>query len=391
MGGDYVKTLIKNVNVVTPYEILYGFAVALDNSKIVNIDKEDQFNEENFNKVIEGKGNFLSPGFIDIHNHGNSGYDIMDSTEEALDAISDFHLKNGVTSYLGTVITSSYEDMIEAMKNIVNYKNKEDKAQIIGIHLEGPFFNIDKKGAQPAKHIKSPNLEEIENILKVAKDKLKMVSLAPELEGALDIINFLKNNDVTVAMAHTNATYEDSKKGIAHGITVATHLYNGMRSFSHREPGVIGASLTDDRVYCEIIYDRIHLHDAAVEIAIKMKGQDKIVLVSDAMRATGLADGNYELGGQKVIVKKGAARLESGNLAGSTLNLRKAVYNMVSKLNIPIHEAVRMASLSPAKAIKVDNYKGSIEIGKDGDLIIFDKDININTILVGGNVAWERN
>jgi N-acetylglucosamine-6-phosphate deacetylase len=221
-----------------------------------------------------------------------------------------------------------------------------------------------------------------------SQGKLKMVSLAPETSGALEVISYLVSEGITVAMAHSNGTFEEAKAGIDYGVTVATHLYNGMRNFSHREPGIIGASLTDDRVYCELIYDRIHLHDAAVKMAIKMKGIEKIILVSDAMRAAGLEDGDYELGGQKVIVKDGAARLVNGSLAGSTLNLRDAVYNMVHKLHIPIQDAIRIASLSPAEAIGVDKYKGSIEIGKDADLLLLDEGINIAASIVGGNLIW---
>lgn len=373
---------------ITPFDILYDGEILIKDGKISRISDRDSLDEENVDNIIDGEGLFLAPGFIDIHNHGNSGFDVMDSTEEALDGIAQFHIKNGVTSFLGTVITSSYENMIRACKNIVQYNNKEDRAQLLGIHLEGPFFSVEKKGAQPAKYIKDPNIEDMKKIVEISQGKMKMVSLAPERRGALDTISYLVSEGITVAMAHSNGTFDETKSGVDHGATVATHLYNGMRNFSHREPGIVGAVLTDDRVYCEIIYDRIHLHDAAVKMALKMKGIDKILLVSDAMRAAGLDDGDYELGGQKVIVKDGAARLESGSLAGSTLNLRKAVYNMVHKLNIPIHHAIRMASLTPAKAIGIDKNKGSIEIGKDADLLLLDKDINIKASIVGGNVIW---
>ena len=379
--------LIKNVKIITPYEVLIGFGVKIKDNKIIDINLEELL-EDSGEEVIDGGGRYLSPGFIDIHNHGNSGYDVMNSTEEALDKMGEFHISNGVTSYLGTIITSSYDDMIKAMENIAAYKNKDNISNILGIHLEGPFFDIGKKGAQPEEFIRLPNLQDIENMILISKGKMKMVSLAPELKGALQIIQKVKENNIAVAMAHTNSTFESAKRGIDFGITIATHLYNGMRSFSHREPGVIGASLTDDRVYCELIYDRIHLHDGAVEIALKMKGYDKIILVSDAMMAAGLDDGEYLLGNQKVYVKEGAARLASGNLAGSTLNLHDAVFNMVNFLDIPIHEIIKMASLNPAKAINEDKRRGSIEIGKIADLIIFDENIKIHNAIIGGALIW---
>lgn len=374
-------TLIKNIRIITPYEVLHNYVVIISDGKIEAIESEQAINVKSIEKVIDGKGQYLSPGFIDIHNHGNSGYDFMDATEEAIYEIGQYHLKNGVTSYLGTIITQSYENMLRAAKNIADYKNKNNSASIVGIHLEGPFFSVDKKGAQPEEYIIEPYLDFVKDVIDISGNKLKMVSLAPEKDGAAKIISFLKQNNITAAMAHSNATYDEAINGINNGITVATHLYNGMRELNHREPGIIGASLNDDRVYCELIYDRIHLHDAAVKIALKMKGSDKIILVSDAMRAAGLKDDIYELGGQKVTVKNGAARLDNGSLAGSTLNIKTAVYNMVKYLNVPIHEAVKMASLNPAKAIGIDKHKGSIETDKDADLILIDDEFNITHIV----------
>lgn len=379
-----MSILFKNIKLVTPYRILHGYGVVIDEGKITSIDLDKNINTESINKIIDGKGQYLSPGFIDIHNHGNSGCDFMDATEESIDNISRFHMKNGVTSFLGTIITGSYENMINAAKNMTEYKG--NYSQLLGIHLEGPFFSLVKKGAQPEEYIKETDISFIKKIIDICGGKLRMISIAPEKEGALEIISYLKSNNITVSMAHSNATYDEAMRGINNGAAIATHLYNGMRSFTHREPGIIGASLTDDRVFCEIIYDRIHLHDAAVEIALKMKTKERLVLVSDAMRAAGLNDGIYELGGQRVTVSEGAARLKDGSLAGSTLNLRTAVYNMVRYLDIPICDAVRMASLTPAEAINLDSKKGSIEAGKDADLILFDGDINIKSVVIAGNI-----
>ncbi|WP_201259841.1 amidohydrolase family protein [Tissierella sp. P1] len=199
--GDNMRTLIRNINLINPYEIFFGYGVVVEQDKIVEINIEDNIKIENIDLVIDGKGNFLAPGFVDIHNHGNMGFDIMDSTETAIDNIGRFHLKNGVTSYLGTVITSSYENMSNAIRNLANYKNKKELSQLIGVHLEGPFFSLDKKGAQPGKYIKNPNKEEIREIFNISNGRLKMVSIAPETSGALDIISYLKSKDITVALA----------------------------------------------------------------------------------------------------------------------------------------------------------------------------------------------
>lgn len=381
-----MKILIKNVRILTPKETLLDYGVIIDKGKINTICRLGDIDPSFEGEVFDGEGKYLSPGFIDIHNHGNSGHDVMDASEECLDKMAEFHLKNGVTSFLGTVVTSSYDNMMEASENIVNYRNKDELAELVGIHLEGPFFSVEKKGAQPEKYIREPDIDYITALLDKSRGRLKMVSLAPEAQKSGELISFLRKNNVVVAMAHSNATYEEALFGINSGATVATHLYNGMRAFTHREPGVVGASLLDDRVYCELIYDRVHVHDKAAKMAIKLKTPEKMVLVSDAMRAAGLEDGDYELGGQRVIVKNQEARLESGSLAGSLLNLNKAVKNAIKYLDLSMVDAVRMATLSAAEAVNIDKNKGSIEVGKDADLILFDENINISYVFKDNNV-----
>lgn len=386
-----MKLKFKNVKIVLPGKVLYNKELIVSKGKIQSIVDEVSTVDklEGGYRLVDGGGMFLSPGFIDIHNHGSLGFDIMDRSKEALNGIGSYHIKNGVTSYLGTVITSSYENMKAAIENIVDYENK-DTSKILAIHLEGPFFNREKKGAQNIDFIKDPDLGWIKNLLNISSGKLKMVSLAPELDRAREVIKYLKSKGVKVAIGHSSASYEEAKAAIDHGASIATHLFNGMRDFHHREPGLVGASLVDGRIYCELIYDRFHMHDAAVEIALKMKGYGKVILVSDAMRAAGLTDGEYELGGQAVWVKDGGARLESGTIAGSTLSLREAVYNMVKYLGVPINEAVRMASLNPAQALGFHKDIGSIEEGKRADLILFDKDINIKKVFSGGRELWKK-
>lgn len=386
-----MKTLIKNTNIITPYEIKKGSSLVIEDGKIADIFNGEIYNEESYDKIIDGEGKYLSPGFIDLHNHGNFGHDAMEGTYEALDIIADFHIKKGVTSFLATTMTEEADKIKKAVKNIGEYvndgeNNRDVKAQVLGVYLEGPYFSMEKKGAQPPQYIKNPDLEEIKNLIELSKNTIKIVALAPEIEGAKEAIKYLKEKGITISAGHTNATFDEAKTGIDLGITQATHLYNGMRAYSHREPGIIGAVLTDQRVACEMICDGIHLHVGAMDLAVKIKGKDGIILISDAMMATGLEDGKYELGGQDVYVKEGAARLEDGTLAGSTLTLNKAVYNMVHMINIPLEDAVRMASLNPARAIGVDNKKGSIEIGKDADLIIFDDDINVLKAMVKGKI-----
>ncbi len=385
-----MRLLIKNARVITPYEILNDKSVIVEDGKIIDITSEE-VSPEDFLEVIDAKSNYLSPGFIDIHNHGNSGYDFMDANFDAFDEISKFHLKNGVTSYLLTTITSKHEDLINVLNAGSEYIDSDMRySNMVGIYLEGPYFSKEKKGAQPEKYLKNPTIEEIDEFIKASNNHLKVVSIAPEMENSFGAIRYLKEKGIKVALGHTNSTFDIARKAIDSGATIATHLYNGMRSFSHREPGIIGAALTDERVKCELIADMIHIHKAALKLAIDVKGFDSIILISDAMMAAGKADGMYKLGGQDVTVKEGKAILKDGTIAGSTLTLDRAVFNLVHHVGIKLSDAVRMASLSAAKAIGMDDRKGSIEIGKDADMIVFDEKLNILNTIVNGEIRYYR-
>lgn len=384
-----MKILVKNANIITPYEIRKDSNLVIENGKIEGIIEDKIESEKGYDQIIDAKGEYLSPGFIDIHNHGNFGHDAMEGNFKALDSIGDFHVKNGVTSYLATTITAGFPEIKRALETVSAYMDREDpglRAQVLGVYLEGPYFSMEKKGAQPPEYIKGPRVEEVREFIKASRNTIKVVALAPELDGAGEVIRYLKGEGIAVAAGHSMATFKEAREGIDRGISIATHLYNGMRDFNHREPGIIGAVLTDDRVVCELICDGVHLHPAAMDLAVRAKGKDGIILISDAMMAAGLEDGEYELGGQAVYVRDGTARLEGGSLAGSTLTLNRAVYNMVNLVNAKLEDAVRMATLNPARAIGVDNIKGSIEIGKDADLIIFNKKIEVLKVIIKGRV-----
>lgn len=383
-----MKSIIKNGKIIIPDEILYYYDLAIEDGVITGVLPRGILKEEDFDEVIDAKENYVSPGFIDIHTHGNSGHDTMDGTFNALESQARFHIKNGVTAFLATTITASSEETKKVLKTVADYMSKQNpksihSAEILGIYLEGPYFSPAKKGAQPLKFLKSPDTMEISEFIELSKDNIRVVALAPELPGALEAVKYLKSLNIAVSAGHTNASFDEAKVAIDMGITLSTHTFNAMKNFTHREPGIVGAVLTDDRVFCEMICDGIHLHPAVMKLMVRAKGADKVVLVSDSMMAAGLPDGDYKLGGQRVIVKDMEARLSDGTLAGSTLTLDRAVYNAVHKLEIPLHDAVRMASLSPAKAIGISHKKGSIELDKDADIIIFDENINILKVIKG--------
>ena len=342
--------------------------------------------EENI-ETIDAKGLYVSPGLIDIHVHGSCNHDVMDKSVTSIKTIGNGIKANGVTSFLPTTMTMSKEDIYEALDTIRESINiKYDGAQILGAHLEGPFINSKYKGAQSDKFIQPPNFPFIEEYV----DVIKIISYAPEVDDNFNFTKEIKDKtNITLSIAHTNATYEEAKLAIKFGASNITHLFNAMTPLNHRELGVVGAALTSD-VYCEIICDNIHVNPQLYQFVLNNKGKDKVILITDCMRAGCMADGKYDLGGQDVFVKDGAARLSTGNLAGSVLNLNKAVYNFIKNTNLSINEAINLASLNPAKSINMDKTKGSLDINKDADIALFDDEMNCYMTISNGEIIFNN-
>ena len=375
--------LLKHGEIYTEKEIIYDGDVLISEGKIVEIGK-GLYNVDA--EVIDLKGKKIVPGFIDIHIHGGVGHDTMDANYEALNAISVHLARHGVTSFCATTMTMDVPYILNALKNInETMKKGTGGAQILGAYVEGPFISKEHKGAQDEKYIIQPDKELFDKFLEVSGDNIKVVALAPEKDPDGSFVEHVTKKGVKVSLGHTNATYEEMKNGVEHGATIAVHTYNGMKGLHHREPGALGEVFLDDRIYSEVISDFIHTHPASVKILIKIKGTDKVILISDAMPACGLGDGEYIFGGQKVLVKEGVAKLENGSLAGSTLTLDKALAN-ITFLGVPLFEACKMASLNPAKAIGVDNRKGSIKVGKDADIVVLNNDLTVYMTIIEGKV-----
>ena len=384
-----MNLIIKNVRIIFKDQIISNGQLLVRDGKIAAITREKL--DESGCSVIDGKGLYVSPGFIDIHNHGNSGCDVMDATVDSLEKIARFHVKNGVTGFLATTMTDSYDVTIHAIENAVEYSKLTDTrgSQMLGLYLEGPYFSTKKKGAQTEKYISAIHMDELKNYVDCGKGMVKVVALAPELEKSKEAITYLVENGIAVSAGHSYATYAEAMAGIENGISEATHMFNGMRGFDHREPGIVGACLLDDRVTCEMICDGIHLHPAAMQVIVRMKGNEKVALISDSIRANGIPDGVYDYIDTKITIKNNEVRLPDGTLAGSTLSLNRAVRNLVKMTGVDLPTAVRMASLNPARQIKMSDTKGSIEIGKDADLILFDDDVNIKRTIVKGETLYE--
>jgi N-acetylglucosamine-6-phosphate deacetylase len=332
---------------------------------------------------IDAGGCYVSPGFIDIHIHGGFGHDAMDEGIEAVDSISKGLCKYGVTGFLPTTISADKESLQRALSNIrIAVETEARGAKVLGLHLEGPFINPIHKGAHSEEYIIRADYELIKDYL----DIIKIITIAPEMEGNMDFLNHMhQHSHICFSIGHSNATYEEAIEAIEAGIKSATHLFNAMSGMNHREPGVVGAVLNSN-IYCELIADKIHVHPAMFKLLINVKGSDRIILITDAMRAACMKQGIYELGGQQVIVEKGSARLADGTLAGSVLRLNEAVRNLLENTDISLPQAIAAVSINPARLIGLDGEIGSIEAGKSADIIIFDENIDIKATIIDGKL-----
>ncbi len=348
------------------------------------VDGKISFTEIQVQKTLDAGGKMLIPGFIDIHIHGALGCDFNDGTHEAFDKITQFVASHGTTSLLATTSTVSVEAVKNAAKTTKNKMNGiTNGAQVLGLHMEGPFLNPSALGAQNPDFVKKPSAEALDGILEECSDVLKLITVAPECEGAVEFIKEMKKRNVSVAIGHTTATYDETVQAFEAGADMLTHFYNTMTPLKHRDPGVVGATFENGNVNIQLICDLIHVHAAAIKIAIKNMGIKNTVLISDAMSGTGLGDGIYSLGGLDVYVENGVARIKEGNLAGSTLTLDVAMKNMLS-LGYTMADVVSFLSENPARAIGVDNRKGYIKEGFDADILIIDENFDVVQTFVNG-------
>lgn len=375
---------IVNGSIILKDKILENSAIGFD-GKICEIIDANEVPEGA--EIIDAKGGFVAPGLVDVHIHGYLGEDTSDGSAEGIRKMAYGIVKNGVTSWCPTTMTVSMDEINGALDVVRSLKEESktwDGAEILGVNLEGPFINPKKKGAQAEAHIKAPDADfVIKN-----SDIISLATMAPEMDGGCEAIKKIKENcNVRVSVGHTDATFEETLSGIDAGATHITHLFNAQTPLHHRNPGVVGAALLRD-VYTELICDTFHVHKGLFELIAKIKG-DKLVLITDCTRAGGMPDGEYTLGGQKIIVNGIECLLEDGTIAGSVLKLNNAVKNVYKNTEMPLWQIVAAASLNPAKAIGVDDRKGSIEVGKDADIIITDRDFNIIKTIIGGVVKYE--
>lgn len=343
-------------------------------------------------EVIElPEGAIVLPGFIDQHIHGAGGSDGMDGTVEDIATIAKTVAAEGTTSFLVTTMTQSKENITKAMQAVKAYREADSKegARVVGIHLEGPFIAAAHKGAQPLEYVKEPDIATFDEYNAASGNAIKIVSLAPEIEGAEAFISHLSSIGVVPSIGHTGAKYENIKTAVAAGAKNVTHTYNAQSALHHREIGVVGSAMLLDELNCELICDTIHVSVPAMKLLVKNKPADKLTLITDAMRAKGIPDGVSELGGQTVYVKNGEARLADGTLAGSVLKMNRAVQNMVTKVGVPFTQAVDYATINPAKSLGIADEAGSIKVGKRADFTVLNENYDVLLTVRGGEIVYK--
>ncbi|HHW48672.1 MAG TPA: N-acetylglucosamine-6-phosphate deacetylase [Clostridiaceae bacterium] len=388
---------IFNGRIVTPYRLVNNGVIVVEDGKIASISNENVEIDDCLE--IDAKGNYIAPGFIDIHTHGGGGHDFMDGTVEAYIGAARMHAQHGTTAIVPTTLTSTNDELKNTFAVYKEAKKiNADGAEFLGLHLEGPYFSMEQRGAQDPRYIRNPEHEEYMEILGWSDDIIRW-SAAPELKGSLEFGRILKSRGILPSIAHSNAVFEEVQEAFENGFTHITHLYSSMsgvrRINAYRYAGVIESAFIIDGMTVEIIADGAHLPASLLKLIYKIKGAENTALVTDSMRAAGMPEGEYILGsldgGQKCIVEDGVAKLPDRTaFAGSVATCDRLVRTMVEIADVPVTDAVKMMTATPARIIGVQDRKGSLAAGKDADIVLFDDKINVNMTIVKGKIVFSK-
>ncbi len=370
--------IIQNAKVFDKQGVFVSKDIYIEKERIASSNQQSQ-------DILDASGCLAVPGFIDIHFHGCMGYDFCDGTMDAIQTLADYELKNVIMAICPATMTLPEDTLLSICRNAASYKN-EQGADFVGINMEGPFIAHSKMGAQNPSFIQETNYDVYKRLQVESGNLIRLVDIAPEKTGSMEFIQRAKD-EVVISLAHTSADYETALEAFQKGASHVTHLYNAMMPYTHRAPGVIGAACDTPHCYVELICDGIHIHPSAVRTTFKMFGDDRIVFISDSMMATGMNDGEYSLGGQKVKVVGNLATLENGTIAGSATNLMECFRFAVQKMGIPLESAVKCATMNPAKSIGIFDEYGSIEEGKYANILLLDEHtLEIKTLLFKGTI-----
>lgn len=382
--------LITNGTIYTPMEAIQQGYILISGGKIQAVGKGKPPRPDASTIVLEARGKLVLPGFIDIHVNGGGGSLTIDGTVDAIQNIAQAHAKFGTTAMLPTTISADDETLSNAVSAIAQAaENPTGGASILGIHLEGPFLNPAKGGAHRKEFLKSPSVEYFTTLYKRAKGEIRILALAPELDGAIDLVKHVRQRGILVSLAHSDADYQKTREAIDAGLQLCAHIFNAMPPLTHRAPGPIGAFLTIENTFVELISDGFHVHPAVMDLVIRAKGADRVILVTDAVNPAGTSMTAFTILGTQLEVRGNSCFAPDGSLAGSALTMNKAVKVIADTTTTSLADAVRMATLTPARLLGIDKDKGSLEVGKDADVVIADPDLNVFTTIVQGLVVHQ--
>ncbi|WP_340081705.1 N-acetylglucosamine-6-phosphate deacetylase [Terribacillus sp. FSL K6-0262] len=381
------EVLLRNVRICLPEKMMTGH-IGIANGKIAEIGEGEPSRQ--YMKEVDGKNHYALPGFIDGHIHGAAGADTMDATQESLHTIAAWLPNEGTTAFLATTITQGQGAIEAALEQVDLFSAQTGEAELIGVHLEGPFVNPKKAGAQPLSHIQKPDVELFRKWRQLSGGNIRVVTLAPECDEDYRLTELLASERIVASAGHTDASFEQMKEAARHGIGQLTHLCNQMNGIHHRDVGAVGAGFLLSTLSSELIADGIHVAPEMLRLIYQNVGPERLILITDSLRGKGLEDGTYDLGGQAVTVKEGKALLPDGTLAGSMLQMKDAVCNMAAFADASVLDIAKMTAENPAKQYKIYDRKGSLTKGKDADIVLLDDQLTLQATYCRGNLAYQK-
>ncbi len=386
-----MKIALTGGRIITPFRIIEEGTILIDNGKIAGLGKTSEIKIAQGVNVIDVQGKTVCPGFADLLVHGGAGHGFADDNGQSIEKISSYFLQHGSTTMLASLFAKPEKLLLKDLKRVADYIEQHSESNVRGIHMEGPYLNKNFKGAMNSNYLWKPSVESWNKIWEASKGQIKIMTIAPELPNAVDVMRAAAQDGVVLSVGHSMATYDEMLNAIDNGAAHVTHIFNAMQQFHHRTPSVVLASLLHNELKIELIADTLHVHPAVIRLLLKLKGSGGIILVSDSIRAGGMHEGEYEFADQKIIMKGKKAFLEDGTLAGSTLTLNLAVKNMVEAAGAQITQAMRMASLNALKVIDLDHKKGILAVGKDADIVVLNNNYEVELTLLNGKVVYNKN
>jgi N-acetylglucosamine-6-phosphate deacetylase len=377
-------------NLVTPFRVIKNGAVLVEDDMIVEVGKSSDVKIPEGYKVIDVSGKTVTPGFVDLLCHGGGGYGFADENDESIEKVSEYFASKGTTSILASLFAKPREKLLADLRRVADYIESNPRSNVKGVHMEGPYLNKQLKGAMNEEYLWTPSVESFEAMWEASKGWIKIMTIAPELPGAYEVMRAAAKKGVVLSIGHSMASYEQIEVAIDNGAAHVTHMFNAMKPLHHREPSIALAALLRNELKIELIADKLHVHPAVMELLLKLKGPNGIFLITDSIRAGGMHEGEYEFADQKIFMKEKKAYLPDGTLAGSTLTLNMAIKNMVTTANAKITDAVRMASLNGAKNIRAGLRKGILGVGKQADIVVMDDEFEVEMTVIKGDIVYQR-